>query len=538
MTVSSTPLSSRDRNAWTLFALVVGILVLLNVISVRHFLRLDLTRTQAYSLAKISKQYMRELEAPMTAKAFFSRNLPPPYFSNARYLRDLLEDYRAYSRGRFNYQFIDPADDPDRAREARSLGVYEVQLTAIEKDKFEQKVGYMGVALVYRDRREVIPLIQDTEGLEYRISSAIKKLLQKERKVIGVTQGHGEPALDEALSNFRGLLAEHYEVVPVDPAEGAIPERVDSMIVAGPSEILPEAARYRLDAFLRDGRSLAVLARMVEADPRGSMQGRPLDTGLPELLAAWGVKIHPNLVYDVQCQRITVAQRGAGFVLQNIIPYPPFPVVTELDDTSPINHNLERFTLPFTSSLELDAPVLEAAGLEGRVLAKSSPRAWEQRNYFMLNPQFIEPPQENEQLRQFDLVAALTGSFPSAFDAPPSNGDLPPLREEAEPSRLVVVGSVDFITNDFVPEGGRGGPEPGSLFAQNLVDWSAQDSALIEIRSKGASAPVLGPVPDLQRQTVKYFNIIGLPVIVILAGLFMWRRFRVRREAIAAMFKA
>ncbi len=529
---------ARTRSEWTSFAVLAGILVLLNLISMRSCLRLDLTRSHAYSLASVSKQYMRELSDPLTVKAFFSKDLPAPFNSNARYLRDLLSDYRSYSRGKLNFQFIDPAEDPAYAQEARSLGVYEVQLTAIAKDQFEQKNSTMGVALIYRDRREVIPIVQETGGLEYQLTSAIKRLVQTRTQVLGVTQGHGEAGLYEQLDNLRQLLAKNYEVVPVDLSAGAVPDRVDTLLVAGPTQKLPEDKLYALDRFLRSGRNLAVLAPMIKADPRVTMQGNLVDSGLSRLLAAWGVGVAPDLVYDAQCQRIAVSQRGDGFIMQNIVPYPPFPLVTHLDPASPVNQNLESFTLPFVSSLTLDEAVLKAKGLTGSVLAKSSPRAWAQRNFFMLSPQFIQPPQP-DQLRQFDLVAAVSGTFPSAFapdrlPAPAPGETLPSWLPQAKPARLAVVGGADFLGNDFI------NPRSGDQvvrFAQNLIDWVAQDPALIEIRNKGLSAPSLAGVGDARRRIIKYFNLIGLPLLAALAGLGMWRRLQHRRLAIAARFR-
>ncbi len=532
--------SDRLRNEWTVFALVVGSLVLLNVISVRNFFRWDLTRSHAYSLAKISKQYMRDLKDPITVKAFFTKNLPAPYNSNARYLRDLLEDYRAYSRGKFNYQFIDPADDPSLEQEARSLGVYQIQLTAIEKDKFEQKNGYMGLALIYRDRREIIPLIQDTQGLEYQLTSMIKKLVQGKTKVVGISQGYGEPGLYNELENFRQLLAKNYEVVPVDLSRESIPDRVDALLLAGPTETLPEDKLYRLDHFLRAGRNLAVMAQMVKTDARQSMQGHNVNSGIARLLAAWGVQAHPDLIYDLQCQRIAVSQRGPGFIMQNIVPYPPFVLVTALNPDSLINQNLESYSLPFVSAVTLEESVLKSHNLAGRVLAQSSPRAWEQKDFYMLSPQFIRPPDE-AQLRQFDLAVDVSGKFPSAFSpdrlpVPAEAGEtLPPFAAEAKPARLVVIGGVDFLTNEFINEQRN---DQGTRFALNLVDWVAQDPALIEIRNKGLSAPPLTQVSEAHRQVVKYFNLIGLPLLVVAAGLLMWRRLEGRRSAITALFRA
>jgi gliding-associated putative ABC transporter substrate-binding component GldG len=529
---------ARFRNELTAFLVLAGILVLVNFISVRTFFRWDFSRSHAYSLAKVSKQYMRDLQDPMTVKAFFTRNLPAPYNGNARYLRDLLDDYRAYSHGKFNFQFLDPADDPSLQKEATTLGVYQIQLTAIQKDKFEQKNGTMGLAIIYQDRREVIPLIQDTNGLEYQITGAIKKLLQKEARVIGVTQGYGEAGLSEGLENFRQLLAKNYEVTPVDLSAGGIPDRVTTLLVAGPTKPMPEDALYRLDQFLRSGRNLALLAPMLKADPRTTMQAQPVFSGLGRLLGAWGVSVQPNLIYDMQCQRITVAQRGPGFIMQNIVPYPPFPLVTNLNRDSPINQNLESFTLPFVSSLSLNDGVLKANGLQGEVLARSSARAWEQKNFFMLSPQFIQAPQPAD-LHVFDLAAAVSGKFPSAFadgqaPRPSRKGDaLPAFLPEAKPARLVVVSCGDMLSNDFMNP--RNSDQIGQ-FALNLMDWVAQDPALIEIRNKGVAAVPLASVSDAHRQLVKYFNMIGLPLLVALGGLWMWRRFQVRRLAVAALF--
>ncbi len=528
----------RFRNEWTMFLVLAGILVLINLISVRTFFRFDFSRAHAYSLAKVSKAYMRDLNDPMTVKAFFTKNLPAPYNSNARYLRDLLEDYRAYSHGKFNFQFVDPADDPSLQKEATSLGVYQIQLTDIQKDKFEQKTGFMGVAIIYQDRKEVIPLIQDTNGLEYQITSAIKKLIQKETKVIGITQGFGEPGMGEQMENLRQMLAKNYEVVPVDLSAGAIPDRVNALLVAAPTKLIPDEKLYLIDRFLRSGHNLAMLAPTMKADPRVTMQAQPVFTGLSRLLAAWGVTVQPNLIYDYQCQRITVAQRGPGFVMQNVVPYPPFPLVTNLNRESPINQNLESYTLPFVSSLSLDEGLLKNNGLKGEVLARSSARAWEQKNFFMLSPQFIQAPQPAD-VRTFDLVATVSGIFPSAFPAgapvPARKGEvLPPPVAVAQPARLMVVGCADLLTNDFINPRNS---DQVTQFVLNTLDWVAQDPALIEIRNKGVTHVTLTNVSDAQRNIIKYFNMIGLPLLAALGGLVMWRRFQTRRLAIAALFR-
>jgi len=319
---------------------------------------------------------------------------------------------------------------------------------------------------------------------------------------------------------------------------GTIPERIDALVVAGPTEMIPDDKRYLLDHFLRSGKNLALLVRMVKADARQTMQAKIVDSQLSQLVAAYGGQIMPDLVYDAQCQKISVAQRGPGFIMQNIVPYPPFPLVTHVDAEHLIVKNLESFTLPFVSSLSLNQAVVEKNQLVGSVLARSSEHAWSQMKFFMLSPQYIQPPQKNE-MKQYDLMLTLTGAFPSAFGEGqvPLSSDgsavLPAYIKNAKPARLVVVGGADFITNDFIDLRRKDGL---AQLTQNMIDWVAQDDALIAIRSKGGEAAAIGKIAEGHRQFIKIFNSAGLPVLVIIVGLVLWRRMEARRAIIAAQF--
>ncbi len=88
-----------------------GILIMFNVIGIRFFIRADLTSAKMYSLSKASKDTVANVEDKILVKAYFSPNLPGNYPAVERYLRDMLEDYRAYSHGHLDYEFIDPGDE-------------------------------------------------------------------------------------------------------------------------------------------------------------------------------------------------------------------------------------------------------------------------------------------------------------------------------------------------------------------------------------------------------------------------------------------
>ena len=92
--------------------------------------------------------------------------------------------------------------------------------------------------------------------------------------------------------------------------------------------------------------------------------------------------------------------------------------------------------------------------------------------------------------------------------------------------RLVIVGSSDFASDRYAGNS----PENLSL-AVNAVDWLAQDDALIAIRSKNRQPPPLVFPSATTHDVVKYGNIIGVPALLIVAGiLWLARRRHITRQ--------
>jgi len=167
-----------------LYALVV---VLANVAGITLFKRFDLTANGIYSLSAASKRAVAALTEPLTLNVFFSRNLPAPYNQTERYLRDLLDEYANYAGRHFNYRFYDVSaeegDLPEAARDnqqlANNYGIHPVQIQVIEKDEVTFQKAYMGLVMIHGDLIEQIPTITSTDGLEYELTTAIRKLTNK-----------------------------------------------------------------------------------------------------------------------------------------------------------------------------------------------------------------------------------------------------------------------------------------------------------------------------------------------------------------------
>ena len=185
-------------------ALVAGMLILTNLVSRRLFFRWDLTENNIYTLSASSKAIIAKLDDRLLAKVFFSDNLPGQYANNRRYLQDILEEFQAYSKGQLHFEFYRPEDNDELESEAQRYGIPPMQLQAIENDRMEIKNVWMGLALLYEDKREVLPVIQTTSGLEYELASAIQQLIDTDRRSVGIA---ADSRWDGKNQNIRRVLA-------------------------------------------------------------------------------------------------------------------------------------------------------------------------------------------------------------------------------------------------------------------------------------------------------------------------------------------
>lgn len=163
------------------------VVILVNVAGITLFFRWDLTRNKLYSISDASKKVVSTLSEPLTIRVFFTEKLPAPYNITEQYLRDLLGEYAIYANRFFNYSFYDVSAEEggisDSAREnqklANNYGIHPQQIQVVEKDEVKFKRAYMGLVIIHGDLIERIPTITTTEGLEYRLTTAIQKVNNK-----------------------------------------------------------------------------------------------------------------------------------------------------------------------------------------------------------------------------------------------------------------------------------------------------------------------------------------------------------------------
>jgi len=526
-------MNTKSQKTQTLFrvGITLVILILLNIISVRIFGRLDVTKNNLFTLSDASKQFMRNLDDRVTIKAYFTEDLPSPYNMNRRSVLDQLNEYKAYSKGNLQFEFIDPSGE-NGEQDAQQQGIQPVQVQVVKEDKFEVKRAYMGMVILYEDKKEILPVVQNTSTLEYDITSTIKRLTSRTQKKIGFLSGHGEPELNE-LSRIQQLLSKQYQVTNVDVSKcKPVPTDVAALIVMAPNQRFPETDKYQIDQYLMSGGKIAFLINKVDANLQQRM-GRATELNIDDLLENYGLRINPDLVRDSRCASVSIVQQQFGFNIQSQVPFPYLPMASEFSKDNMMVKDLQGLVLFFVSSI--DTANLAAKHLQGEIFMRSSKESGRQTGFFMFDP-LQRYQKEDFAEKGIPLAAVVYGQFKSFFagkevprDTSASADTLRSKTIETSPaSRIVLVGDGDFARDQYL------GNRDNLTFFANMVDYLVDDAGLITIRSKDVSMPPLEQVSDGTKKMLKYGNLIIPPLLILGYGLFRWRVRKARKKVLSA----
>ncbi len=523
-----------------LVVLLLAILSLVNFLSLESFVRFDLTKNKEFTISPASRNLAANLVDPLYIKVYFSNDLPPYLAALKRQVHDLLNEYKAYSAGKLRVKFIDPAGDPQIEQQVRQLGIPKVQLNIIEKDKAQVQPAYLGLAILYEDKKEIIPIVQGIGNLEYDLTSRITKLTNPETKTIGFLTGHKEWNIQGEYSQLRQALEMQYQVITVATAGGKpVPEAVNTLVVAKP-EGLSAPDKYELDQFLMRGGKLVFLLDRIKLEQ--GLNAVDIESQADDLLEHYGIKLNSGLVLDGRFNATASFSTGM-FSFRMPYPYWVRVVRSGLAADHPALQGLENVVFPWTSSLTLIEDKLK--GHEVIKLASSSAYSWNNvTRYFNLNPQqqFMPP----AELAGYPLAVAINGKFNSFYtdkeipqvESPPEIGE--PATEElavaseeerktitqSPETQLLVISNSRLLTNSMVRQFGG-----NSLFFLNLIDWINMGPDLIKMRARMLNDYPLKEVTDAQKSYIKFGNCLGMALLVVVFGLVMlyFRRHAQRR---------
>jgi gliding-associated putative ABC transporter substrate-binding component GldG len=516
---------------------IIGAIVVVNLLGTRVFGRIDLTENDVYTLSQASKDLVKKLPDYMTVKAFMSNDLPPELKTVSRYVRDLVDEYKSSSNGKFRWEAIDPGTDKKLEDEANRCKVQQVQIQVLRNQKFELGAYYLGLCLQYGNEIESIPQVVRAEGLEYQVSSLIKKLTTKKKKV-AFTTGHGELDTNQGFQSLKGALEQEFELTTVNPSSAEIGKDVDALVVGGPKQPFDEKAQKEIDKFIMEGKGAVFLIDGITLQSPGGMggqatklkMGQPTDSGLGKVLEAYGFKVNQDFVFDLQNAPGPVDINGRP-MLANI---PPFVAAETLKDKElTVVDGVRGAVFPYASSVELAGPLKGGKPAKGKLwtLATSSKDSWKHTGFFVLGPGTkFDPPKDRSSST---LGFAYQGSLHSAFapaSAPQVSDPNAPVADSKKPVRVVVLGDSDFASDEYVQLARfLSFYGAGAQMLVNAIAWTVEDEALTPLRSKNVIPRPIKVASEGAATAIQWGNVLGLPLAFCVFGILRWRFRRATR---------
>jgi gliding motility-associatede transport system auxiliary component len=526
----------KKKTIITNLIIFVAILIFLNLVSLSIFTRIDLSKGHIYSLSKASKRVAKELEDRLVIKAYFSKNLPGEYADAKRYTQDILSEYQAYSRGKLRYEFIDPSDEESLKEEAGKNQIFPVQMRVIENDKLEIREVYLGLAFLYQDKTESIPLVQNTQGLEYDITKLIKKITAQGMKKLAFFQTEpvdemaamqGQMNPNDVHATVRQLLTEGYEVSVTDLYE-PVDAAVTILVFSGIKDSLSQNQLFNLDQFIMSGKNVIFFQDRVKTEIQ-TQQASLIESNLFDMLRNYGIFLKSNLVTDAQCGQVQIQRQQGMFRFMTPVSYPFFPVINNVNKENMIVKNLDQLQLIFAS--EIDTLRLNE-GQSFEPLLFTSPNSGEVKAP-RLDISIQSYMNANLRAMLIDPGKIVSGIYSGRFDSYFGNNEVfPEALQSTTIARILVVADADFIQDT----GGAG--VPGNLdFVLNSVDYMASEGTLIEIRSRETAFKPLKEISSASRKLVKWGNILLPSLLLILIGIIRYRNEIKRRKYLGELYE-
>ncbi len=557
--------------------LVMVVITLINIISGYVFTRFDLTSEKRYSLAPATKKVVKHLDDVMFFKVYLSGDLPPAFQRLANETREMLDEFRAYSKF-VQYQFVDLsaiADEKDRNLAYRSLtekGLQPTRLRVNKKGQSSQLVIFPGAIVTYRGHDTPVQLLtgsahgedpemmlnNSVQSLEYNLASAMSVLTRIIKPTIAILEGQGELSdmetydLERSLSQFYNVerVTINHKInaltlrVKMDSLHSRLANKYKALIIAKPTKPFDEKDKFLIDQFImRGGKTLWLIDPVYtpwdSLEKYNSTMGVTMDVNLEDMLYAYGARLNGNLVLDMSSMPIPLKTGQIGNQPQfTFFRWFYFPLLTPTIN-HPIVHGLNAIKSEFISTVD----TVQAPGIKKQVILTSSPYSYTVNAPVLVDLEMLKE-QPDERLFNrgpFPVAVLLEGEFTSSyiFRIPPELSENQGLefRNKSKPTKMIIVGDGDIVKNQFNLK--EGYPLPMGYdqwtretfgnrdFILNAMNYLTDESGLITVRSRELKMRLL----DMKKVESEglFWKLLNITLPVFLILVFALVRLRIRQ---------
>ena len=479
-------------------------------------------------------------------------------------IRAAFTEVNKKNKNRITFASIDPAP----AEIPELVEKYGIQSLNWNDPKLGQGTGAVGLVLEYGEKSTVFPvkmsrdffgrnMITGLENLDTQIEESLKSIVSKSQE-IGYITGHGELDLtsvsqygQQTESILSQLISDRYTLKEIKLSEEDIPQKYASVIIDGPKSSFTDEELYKIDQYVLKGGNLLVFLDPFEekqANPYSQPTYTPINTGLEKNLEKYGISVGKKYVYDLNCFSQSDRQYGKmNFYIA------PMMQKNTLDQKNPVTKNLGYVIFFQNAPIDVTA-AKENSNARVTVLAKSSKESWTVDSNISPDPRFISVPSDKSTMASENLAVLVEGKFSSAFAAKPAGkteGENAEKKSDADNSissndhlsksvqnsKIIVIGS-SILGGASIPLFNNAqlldaeGNQPVSMFVRNAIDYLNGEEDLCTMRTKGLSLNTLTVKSVAASTFAKYFNEIGLVLIVALCGLLVLLKIKAKKRAI------
>ncbi|MFZ0482192.1 MAG: Gldg family protein [Desulfobacterales bacterium] len=511
-------------------------------------------------------------------------------------LKESIEHLNSRSFGKLEYIYIDPSKEPEKESLWKPYDLMQLQWPDLSDGKIPAGKGIIGLVMEYGKKVRKIPLLNvlrlpiigtqyelvDVDKLEDIVNNNLETLVNINQD-LGYLAGNGtldissfSPMMRQnpgAISTFSKLISKTYSLKPINLKDQPIPDSLNCLVIARPTEKFSDYELYQIDQALMKGTNLALfIDAFKEINPnnqqRFTMRGPnfvPLDTGIEKLLSHYGIHIKKSYVLDENCHKQRLPSNMGGG--ERPIYFAPIIKNKNINHDLGFIRNIKGLVAVKISPLELDEATISKNNLKAVKLFSSSKKSWEIRKNINLNPMFLSPPSSDDEEQSFPLAYLVEGEFPSYFAGKPipekksedenkgaenkkekksqpaekkTSVDMSKIESrnktisKGKPAKIFLMASSEMLKDNVLDADGT---SPNDMFILNTIDALNHREDIAAMRSKVLNFNPLNDTGSLTKTFVKMFNIAGLPVLMVFLGLIVWLRRHSRKKHIQMMFQ-
>jgi gliding-associated putative ABC transporter substrate-binding component GldG len=547
---------SATKNNFKKVLTTVALIVVLNLAGHFVFKRFDLTADKRYTLSQTSLNIVSEVKEPLYIDVFLEGEFPGEFKKLQTETQQLLEEFKAENPN-IIFQFVNPLEDEDQKvatlQSFMERGLTPVNVTVNDKGQQTQEIVFPWAVASCANRSVKVPLLKNMMGastaekvvssvqhLEYAFANAINTVAKAKQKKVVILNGNGE-LKDRYIADFIKSVKDNYYIGPftLDSVAKSPNEtlkylkKYDLAVIAKPTEAFTEEEKQVLDQFIISGGKTLWLVDQVNMEmdslynETGSNLAFPRDLNLNDMFFKYGVRMRPDLIFDLQNTPIALATGEQGSATQ-YTQYPWFfsPMIYPTSK-NPIVSNLDGIKFEFASPMEplkndIKKTVLLQSSQASKIIGTPS-----QISLTMVS---LRPDRkEFESKGNYPVALLLEGQFHSMYQ----NRVLPfkdaTFQNKGKNNKMIVISDGDVIKNQLDKNG-----QPLELgydkwtnnlyankeFLMNCVNYLLDDNGLINIRSKEVDLPILDKEKVYDTYTLSQVITVAVPIgILMLFGV-------------------